>query len=137
MRILVTGSRDWSDKDVIREAIEKRVNGVKDVTLVNGDATGADRIAAVIARNMGCTIEDHPANWESCGEECGPDHWRYRDGKPYCPRAGFVRNTHMVELGADICLAFIRNNSKGATMTAKLAERAGIPVHRYIQNDET
>lgn len=137
MRILITGSRDWDDHHGILVAIRDAADGNKpeDVTLVHGAAPGADSIAGRWAMNLGWTVEEHPANWDDCGNGCGPRHYRYRNGQPYCPRSGFVRNAEMVVLGADICLAFIKNNSKGALMTAELAEKAGIPTRRYIQGE--
>lgn len=124
-RILITGSRDWVDRNVIHRAVSEWVRDnvpQNDVTiLVHGDASrGADRMARDFARAMWWLQEEaHPADWESQGRA-----------------AGFIRNQTMVDLGADVCLAFIRNGSKGATHTAGQAAKAGIPVVRYVDNDE-
>jgi hypothetical protein len=47
-----------------------------------------------------------------------------------------MRNQHMVSLGADLCLAFIANNSPGATGCMKMAHRAGIPVELHTPEDK-
>lgn len=127
MRIIVTGSRDWNSiSDVFRliEAMAQIYNPVE-LTIVHGACpTGADKMAhqwVEVAKNiMPYTIieEAHPASWKEFGRAAGP-----------------IRNREMVEMGADICLAFIRNNSKGASMTAKIAEEAGIKVYIVKVND--
>lgn len=121
-RVLVTGSRDWDDVTTIAAAIEQAVidAGPRPVRIVHGACpSGADWHADHYARWMrgkGCSIdvEQHPANWQLEGK-----------------RAGFIRNARMVNLGADLCLAFIRNGSRGASHTAHLAEQAGIPVRSF------
>jgi hypothetical protein len=117
-RVLVTGSRDWDDPEAVGRWLAVQ-EGVRPLTLVHGDCPwGADAIADNYARERGVwKIERHPADWARYGK-----------------RAGFVRNAHMVDKGADICLAFIRNGSRGASMTATLAERAGIKTYRITRD---
>jgi hypothetical protein len=117
-RILVTGSRDWNDRDTIWRALGDAVAPVpvdRELVVVHGHCPrGADAMADLWSRKYGATVERHPANWQLEGK-----------------RAGFIRNARMVNLGADICLAFIKDGSRGASHTARLAEQAGIPVRRW------
>jgi len=85
--------------------------------IVHGGARGADYLAGVAAKRQGFNVEPHPVTNEE---------WQVKGLS-----AGHQRNALMVNLGADVCLAFIRNESKGATGCAKLAEKAGIPTHYW------
>lgn len=117
-RVLVTGSRDWFDQEAIWKALAAVIRELpadRDLVIVHGACpSGADHMAHEWARGFGAVIEAHPANWQINGK-----------------RAGFIRNQHMVNLGADVCLAFIRNGSRGASHTALIAKEAGIPVRRF------
>jgi hypothetical protein len=129
-RILVTGSRDWTDDTAIGEALSEVIRPVwhdRGVVIVHGGCpTGADRMAHEWADVFGVAVERHRA------EDHGP--W---------PRCGPLRNRHMVSLGADVCLAFIGpctstrcrrpgpHPSHGASGCADLAEQAGITVRRF------
>lgn len=115
MRILVTGSRDWDDVVTLEEAIlVARAPGSVTTIVHGGCPTGADRLADDMAVSYGFTREVHPAKWSLNGKA-----------------AGFIRNREMVDLGAAVCVAFIKNGSRGASHTARLAEEAGIPTRRY------
>ena len=111
-RVLVTGSRTWTDEQVIADALAE--HWYDGAVLVTGACpAGADAIAERIWRSRGGLVEPHPAAWET--------------GRA----AGMRRNAAMVALGADVCLAFIRDASPGATHAARLAGQAGIPVRRF------
>ena len=118
-RVLVTGSRDWDDGETIMFDLAGLSMLHRGLVVVHGACPkGADAIAASCARKLGLAQEPHPADWG-------------RHGKS----AGFRRNAEMVALGANVCLAFIKNGSRGASHTADLAEKAGIPVRRYEQEE--
>ena len=117
-RILVTGSRDWTDKPTIRHAIFdtwEAAGRPKNTVLVSGACpTGADRYSEICGDAFGFTVERHEADWA-----------QYRKG------AGPKRNQLMVDLDADVCLAFPREGSKGTVDCIKRAEKAKIPLQRY------
>lgn len=117
-RVLVTGSRIWPDHDVIYNALDTALNETPagcDMWLVVGDCPrGADRIAYQWAVTAMVPIDTHLADWNTHGRAAGP-----------------IRNAAMVNSGADLCLAFIKDASRGASHTVRLAERAGIPVRKW------
>ena len=145
MRILVTGSRSWTDRYTIMTAIERPTIDAfsrgDTVLVIHGDAGGADRIARNVVRGWhadGWPIDEHamPAKWAECAPDC-PPHRRTRavGVATYCPTAGHRRNAEMVNLGPDLCLAFVRDNSRGATNCIGLAQAAGIPTVRIDWDD--
>jgi len=112
VRILITGSRNWSDEDVIDGALRAAFYEFGPATLVSGACpTGADAIAERIWEAHAFPVERHPADWETHGKAAGP-----------------LRNQQMVDLGADICLAFPLPDSRGTKHCMGAADKAGIPV---------
>lgn len=114
-RVLVTGSRTWTDAAAITGVLTDlhEVHGDRLVVVHGACRTGADRIADGWARRHGVATETHPADWAAG------------------PGAGPARNAAMVATSPDVCLAFIRDGSPGATGCADAAERAGIPTTRH------
>jgi hypothetical protein len=117
-RILVTGSRDW-DCDALAQAILAGLKAVrKDPIIVvdgachvgNGGVDGAFHRAA---RNLGLETE----RWAA--ETFGP--W---------PACGPIRNSFMVERGADLGIACHPNlrESRGTLDCVRKMLAAGIPV---------
>jgi hypothetical protein len=113
MRLLVTGSRDWIDAGVIAGVLADYYR--EGAVLVSGACPrGADALAEEYWQALGGRVERHPADWSRFGK-----------------RAGFRRNAEMVNAGADVCVAFIRDQSPGASHCAGLARAARIPVEVY------
>lgn len=87
MKVLVCGSREWTDRRTIREWLAKCPKGS---VIVHGAARGADAIAGEEARALGFEVREYPADWE-----------RHRKG------AGPIRNQQMLDAESpDAVLAF-------------------------------
>lgn len=119
-RVLVTGSRHWSNRGLVEAALEAigEANGHQNLVVVHGHCpTGADHWADLWAQanaHRGVTLERHPADWQQLGKAAGP-----------------VRNEEMVQAGADIVLAFLTPDSRGTKDCVRRAERQGLQVRRF------
>jgi hypothetical protein len=115
--IIVTGGRDYQDRDRVFAALDK-AHTHKPITLLvhgacvdqkSGELRGADRWADEWARDRGVPVEPHPADWTTWRKAAGP-----------------MRNKQMAEAGAHGCIAF--PGGAGTANMVRQAERCGIPV---------
>lgn len=150
MILLITSSRTWIDPIPVINQLSRAWCTVvhdqgEDLHVMHGDCRyGGDRITRIWT---GCKLPRvhelrRPAAWNRHDAGCGkPRPYGYCPGPTQrkCNNAGFRRNTDMVEeLCTDwvsishpvLVLAFIRDNSRGATHCATQAEVAGLPVRR-------
>lgn len=113
-RVLVTGSRVWSDEESLRRAMaDIEIEEGKPTTLIHGGAGGLDAMADKVGGEFGWYIESYPADWQEHGKFAGP-----------------IRNEDMVASGPDVCLAFplVLDSWSGTMQCMFTADRAGVPV---------
>jgi hypothetical protein len=113
-RIIVTGSRDHDDRDLIWDALALARWELGPLTVVHGAAPGADRLAVEWVRHhrhLDCIDEPHPAQWQRLGRAAGP-----------------IRNQQMVDAGAVLVLGFPLGRSVGTRDCMARATRALIEV---------
>ncbi len=112
MRLLICGSRNWSDPEPVRREILARRNQIE--VVIHGAARGADTLTGEIATELGIPVLEFPANWKAYGKSAGPK-----------------RNTQMITEGRpDMVLAFTSDlgQSHGTRNMVKQAMEAGIPT---------
>ena len=136
-RVIVTGGRDFRQEWVVFDALAKLYADLPEgdwLWVVHGAAgRGADASAAMWAwswHREGRNVywEEHPADWSApCRDSCAPGHRRRRrNATSYCTAAGNYRNQHMVDLGAELVLAF--PGGTGTEDCKRRARQAGIEV---------
>lgn len=118
MNLAVVGSRSLAPQEAVVDAVLDRLDGFgtpgDPVTMiVTGDADGADRAAAAVARRVGAGLRVYPADWGRHGRAAGP-----------------IRNSQIVA-AADACLALVDKplaESRGTRDTVTKMRRAEKPV---------
>ncbi len=116
-RLIVAGSRTLLDKEwIYRELDRVTANGDFPV-VVQGTATGPDKIGADWGRARGKVVYDYPANWTKYGKS-----------------AGYKRNQAMAEFGTHL-VAFYDGSSKGTRHMIDIARQQGLVV-RVIRSDD-
>lgn len=114
MQILICGSREWDNFEVIRNTFrELKIEGDK-YTIIHGGCSGADSIAGFIAKEMGCKVQVFTADWKTYGKRAGP-----------------IRNQKMLDIGKpDMILAFHNKieTSKGTLDLISRAQNKGLQV---------
>lgn len=122
-RVLVCGSRDFSDRKVIRAflrelSVRERFHPGERITIVHGAARGVDRWAGEDAAALGFDVEAHPADWKAHGK-----------------RAGLIRNAHMLSLGCTRVVAFWDGKSRGTQHMIRIAREANARVTVVREGD--
>lgn len=117
-KILVTGDREWTDKEKIERELKTFPRGT---ILVHGGCRGVDRLAGEVGKQLGFIVRRYSAKWKTEGKLAGP-----------------LRNMRMLQhehpdndgKKIDLVIAFHPDltKSKGARDMVNKARLAGIEV---------
>ena len=123
MKILICGSRHWTNYDSIISAVQRLVvkYGKENITIIEGGAPGADSLARQAAIECGISYKEFPADWGRFGRKAGP-----------------IRNQQMLDEldvtesgGQDMVVAFHEDieKSRGTRDMVNRARKNGVPVY--------
>jgi hypothetical protein len=115
MRVIIAGSRTLTDYGLLEEKMNKILANTKDeITIISGNAKGADQLGERYAKARGHKLVKMPADWETHGK-----------------RAGYVRNEKMAQ-ECTHAVIFWDGESRGSKHMIDLCEKMNIP-HRVIR----
>lgn len=118
MRVLVTGGRDYADRDTVWRELDAIHTKSKITMLIHGDARGADRLADEWAREQQKRVKSS----RDPEIRCCPADW-----KRYGPSAGPIRNGEMLaQHRPELVVAF--PGGRGTANMVKQAREAGVKV---------
>lgn len=119
MRLIIAGGRDFNDRELLFDVLNKVILNRSISEVVSGKAKGADTLGEEWAQMNSIKVSEFPANWELYGKG-----------------AGHKRNKEMGNY-ADILVAFWDGESKGTGGMIKYMKSLNKPVivELYNQSD--
>jgi predicted Rossmann-fold nucleotide-binding protein len=134
-RLIVAGSRNCTDYNIVQEAIEL---GLKELEIspsiiLSGDATGVDRLGEKYAKENGINCVKYLPRWKDITGKPTSEIKSNKFGK-YWVKAGFERNQIMVD-NADALIA-IDLGTNGTADVISRAKKAGLKVYIYQPDEE-
>ncbi len=111
MKVIIAGSRDITDLNVVREAVNRSRFPVSEV--LSGCARGVDILGEIIASELNVPVRRFPARWKEEGK-----------------RAGYIRNEEMAA-NAEALVAIWNGISKGTFHMIDIATKKKLKVYVY------
>lgn len=109
MKVIIAGSRNIVDYEVVKEAIEESQFTLK--TIVSGGAKGVDALGEKYADEMNIPLHIYFADWNTHGRAAGP-----------------IRNRKMAE-NADALIAIWDGKSRGTKNMIETAQKLKLFVY--------
>jgi len=116
MKVIIAGGRDFKDYELLKRSCDNILVNQKDIEIVSGCASGADRFGEKYAIECGYNIHHFPADWINEGRS-----------------AGYKRNRDMA-MFSDALIAFWNGKSPGTGHMINLAREFGLKI-RIIKYD--
>lgn len=113
MRVIIAGGREFSDYNTLKANVLYMLSKQSNITVVCGEARGADALGKKLAIEQGWQVASYPADWDKHGKS-----------------AGYRRNELMAD-NADALIAFWDGKSKGTKHMIDIAHRKGLKVKVY------
>jgi len=98
MKVLVFGGRNYSDRRRLYAVLDATHERSPISVIIEGEMSGADRLAREWAESRGVDVDPYPADWDNI-ERPGAVVKRNRRGKLYDAAAGPFRNERMLREG--------------------------------------
>lgn len=115
-KVVVAGSRTFCTREhyaMLHNKLQFLLSRKADVTIISGDARGADSLGVKYAKEKGHDIMHFPADWNKYGKS-----------------AGYKRNVEMAD-NADAVVVFWNGISKGSEHMINIAKERKLPLVVY------